>query len=383
MKEEKTSVQKLTYIGFFAAIIAASAQLAIPMPSGAPLTLQTLAIMFSGIVLGPKNGTAAVLVYALLGLIGVPVFAGLSGGPGVIFGRTGGFILSFPILALCAGVGVYKDNKLWLLAWLLLGASVNFLSGALMFGFVTGNGLLASFLMVGLPFIPTELIKIGLATAFGKSINIRVLKGFILAYLVIILTACVNSGEQPTVIDMERVEKTEEAVENLKPGEITTFRFRRNEFQHFLEEPSIENLFMLNERFGIYRKSHKAGHIQGFEFNHNNVEEIPSGYERLGAWPLYIEFIDFMEEENLRSILSERDIENEILFCTAVAHTYWELKENELPPPGTSPGMCIWIHTVDGDYFLEHNASLSDNPHDPNFTFSFYTLEEYRQKYGR
>ena len=171
MINQKSSIQKLTYAGVFAAVIAVSAQIAIPMPGGVPLTLQTLAIMFAGIILGAKNGTLAVVIYVLIGLSGVPVFSGFTGGPGVVFGRTGGFILTFPILAAFAGIGAYK-NRLWLGLWLILGVAVNFLSGTLMFGLVTGNSFPASFFMAALPFIPTELVKIGIAVAFGRSVSL-------------------------------------------------------------------------------------------------------------------------------------------------------------------------------------------------------------------
>ena len=57
-----------------------------------PFTLQTFAVFVTAALLGTKRGTIAVVVYILLGIIGVPVFAGLTGGPSVIAGPTGGFI---------------------------------------------------------------------------------------------------------------------------------------------------------------------------------------------------------------------------------------------------------------------------------------------------
>lgn len=64
----------------FSAFIAASAQLAVPLPSGVPATLQTLSIALCGYCLGIKRSISAVLVYILLGLAGAPVFSGFSGG---------------------------------------------------------------------------------------------------------------------------------------------------------------------------------------------------------------------------------------------------------------------------------------------------------------
>jgi len=170
MMKRSWAIRELCHISIFAAIIAVCAQISVPTAFGVPMTLQTLAISLSGVVLGTKNGTIAVLVYILLGAAGVPVFASLSGGLGVIFGRTGGFILSFPFLACAAGIGA-KKSRLWLILWLAIGAIVNYICGALMFSFITSNGLAASFSFVVAPFVPITIIEIALVVMFGKSIK--------------------------------------------------------------------------------------------------------------------------------------------------------------------------------------------------------------------
>ena len=68
--------------GMMAAILAVLSQISIPLPSGVPITMQTFAVALAGFTLGIWQGSASVLIYLLLGLIGVPVFAGFSGGPG-------------------------------------------------------------------------------------------------------------------------------------------------------------------------------------------------------------------------------------------------------------------------------------------------------------
>ena len=89
----------------FAAVIAVLAQIAIPLPSGVPVTLQTFAVALTGVVLGAKRGSIATFVYILLGAVGVPVFSGFNGGLGAIVGKTGGFIWGFLFLAFFAGLG--------------------------------------------------------------------------------------------------------------------------------------------------------------------------------------------------------------------------------------------------------------------------------------
>ena len=176
------STREICYISIFVAIISVCAQIQIPMPFGVPLTLQTFAIMLTGVVLGVKKGVIAVFVYILLGAFGVPVFSSFSGGPGIIFGRTGGFILSFPLLVIASGVGMYKidklkDNRIWLAFWLTFGTAVNFTCGVFMFSFVMSMPLAISFGYAAAPFIPTELIKIIILIFFGKKIKHSVIGG--------------------------------------------------------------------------------------------------------------------------------------------------------------------------------------------------------------
>ncbi|MCL2617134.1 MAG: biotin transporter BioY [Defluviitaleaceae bacterium] len=173
----KISTGDLCRMAIFVAVIAICAQIAIPMPGGVPMTLQTWAISLAAIVLGTKNGTMAVLVYILLGVVGAPVFAGFAGGLGIVFGATGGFIISFPLMALAAGIGANTRNAagerstIWLIAGLILGTVANFVIGMLYFSFVMGVGLQAAFAAAVLPFIPSALLRIALLPAFAKSIS--------------------------------------------------------------------------------------------------------------------------------------------------------------------------------------------------------------------
>ena len=171
MKTKTLSIRELCSIGLFTAIIAVCAQISIPMPYGVPMTLQTFAIPLAGTILGVKNGTIAALTYVILGAVGAPVFAGFAGGIGILFGRTGGFILAFPLMALAAGIGAKKTNLPWLAMWLVIGAIVLYISGATVFSLVTSNTLAASFAFVVVPFIPTEIVKIVLVVVFTKLIK--------------------------------------------------------------------------------------------------------------------------------------------------------------------------------------------------------------------
>lgn len=78
----------------FAAIIAVLAQIIIPLPF-VPITGQTLAIGLAATILGAKYGTLSVVIYVLMGAIGLPVYAQMAGGLGILFGPTGGFLFAF------------------------------------------------------------------------------------------------------------------------------------------------------------------------------------------------------------------------------------------------------------------------------------------------
>jgi len=163
-------------MALFTALIAACAQISIPLPSGVPITLQTFAIMLAGIILGAKKGTIATLVYVLLALAGTSVLANFTGGVGVVFGRTGGFILSFPVMPLIIGlfnkIGEDKSNKLLLPAGIATAVILNYICGMIYFSIFTSSSLIVAFTACVLPFIPGDTAKIILAIALGKSIKL-------------------------------------------------------------------------------------------------------------------------------------------------------------------------------------------------------------------
>ncbi|MGO1348057.1 MAG: biotin transporter BioY [Brevibacterium aurantiacum] len=112
----------IALIAVFAALLAAFAIMPpIPVgPAGVPITLQTFAIALCGLVLGPWRGGAAVLLYVVLGLLGLPIFSGMSGGIGVLAGPSAGYILSFTLYALATGfvarwaIRRFRGSKLWI-----------------------------------------------------------------------------------------------------------------------------------------------------------------------------------------------------------------------------------------------------------------------------
>lgn len=95
----------LGLIAVFAALVAGSALIAaIPVGGlGVPITLQTLAVMLTGLALGPGRAFAAVGLYVLLGLAGLPIFSGGRSGLGILAGPSAGYIIAFPLAAAAVG----------------------------------------------------------------------------------------------------------------------------------------------------------------------------------------------------------------------------------------------------------------------------------------
>lgn len=176
MKNTKFPIRDICFTGLFAALISVSA-LSIPAPGGIPFTLQTFMIMLAGIILGPKKGVLAVLVYIILGTVGLPVFSGFRGGFGVISGPTGGFIISFAVIAFLAGIGAQGNKIIKPMIFITAGVLLNYLCGMLWYDFVTGNGFAAAFTVCVLPFIPGDAVKVVLAVFAGRQIKAALSKG--------------------------------------------------------------------------------------------------------------------------------------------------------------------------------------------------------------
>ena len=95
--------KNLVLAALFAALTAVCSQIQIPLPM-IPINLALFAVHLCGALLGAKWGALSMAVYALLGAIGVPVFAGFGSGPAVLFGKTGGYILGYILCAAIVGL---------------------------------------------------------------------------------------------------------------------------------------------------------------------------------------------------------------------------------------------------------------------------------------
>ena len=170
--KSKFSVRDICYAGLFAAVIAVMAQISIPMPLGVPMTMQTFAITLAAVVLGSKLSAIASLVYLALGAVGVPVLANFD----KFVGPTGGFLISFPLMAYIIGLGVeHRDAfKGAFVTAVIVGTVVNYVVGVAMFVVVAHSTIAVGITACVLPFIPTAIIKAVLACAIGLNLRKRI-----------------------------------------------------------------------------------------------------------------------------------------------------------------------------------------------------------------
>ena len=168
------TVRETCYAGLFAAVIAIMAQISIPMPGGVPMTMQTFAVTLAAVVLGAKLSTVSMVIYLVLGAVGVPVLAGFTGGLAKFVGPTGGFLI-FSLMAFVIGWGV-EHRKAFPGAFvvaLIAGTVLNYVVGVAMFCALTQSTVAAGLAACVIPFIPTAVIKAVLASVLGFGIRKR------------------------------------------------------------------------------------------------------------------------------------------------------------------------------------------------------------------
>lgn len=172
----------LGLIAVFAALVAGSALIAaIPVGGlGVPITLQTLAVMLTGLALGPGRAFAALGLYLLLGLAGLPIFSGGRSGLGVLAGPSAGYVIGFLLAATAAGwlsvVVLARTRSGKLRAVLLFAAamasSIVFIHGLGILGMMVNAKLdFSKAFLADLVFYPGDIIKNILAVTIALALH--------------------------------------------------------------------------------------------------------------------------------------------------------------------------------------------------------------------
>lgn len=162
------------------AVLAALSLVAVPLPiSPVPMTLQTLGVFLAGGLLGPGLGVLTVAVYILVGVAGVPVFAGGEAGLGVILGPKGGYVVGFLLSVFLVGMAARAVGPKWrggrcvmaMLVGLVAATAVVYVCGAGWLMLVAGMEVRQAIVVGVLPFAPGDVIKIAAAAALIPSVQ--------------------------------------------------------------------------------------------------------------------------------------------------------------------------------------------------------------------
>lgn len=153
------NIRTMVRCALFAALLAVCGWISIPIPPVA-VTLQTFGVLLTLGILGGKRGTASILLYLAMGMLGLPVFAGFRGGAGVLLDATGGFLWGF-----AAGCLVYRAaERLGTLPAMILCQLSCYLFGCLWFRHWAGDiSFAAAAAICIVPYLLPDLMKLWLA----------------------------------------------------------------------------------------------------------------------------------------------------------------------------------------------------------------------------
>lgn len=169
----------LTFNSLFVVLMIILSQFVISL-GPVPFNLGVLGAFLTGLMLTPRNAVFSMSVYIILGLVGLPVFAGFSGGAGVLFGITGGYIIGYIFIAaltsLASGfTSVLSESTgiMLLSAAMLLSLFVCYAFGTVWFMLLTGNGLYQSLAICVIPFVIPDILKLCAALFAAEAIKKR------------------------------------------------------------------------------------------------------------------------------------------------------------------------------------------------------------------
>ncbi len=153
----------------FAALIAICGWISIPVPPVA-FTMQTFGIFLSLGILGGKWGSLSILLYLLLGIVGMPVFSGFQSGVSALAGPTGGFLWGF----LVSGLVYWIVERMGKLSAMVAAQIIAYLCGSWWFGIYSGSGMIPGLAACVLPFLLPDGVKLALACSLSERIGRRI-----------------------------------------------------------------------------------------------------------------------------------------------------------------------------------------------------------------
>lgn len=181
MKDKRMTTYQLAVTALMAAVMCVLGPLSVPIGE-VPISLTNLVICFAVWLLGAKFGTLSVLVYLLLGAVGLPVFSAYSGGLAKLAGPTGGYLIGFLPMAFIGGWVIEKTKGQPVLSGLglVLGIAVSYLFGTAWFVFQMGCELSYALAICVYPFIAFDLAKVVITVLVGGVVRKRLVEAKVL-----------------------------------------------------------------------------------------------------------------------------------------------------------------------------------------------------------
>ncbi len=205
----KNKTRRLTKIALVAALLCVISPFAITFPfSPVPISLATLMLYLSVYIVGKRDAVISCGIYLLIGLVGIPVFSGFTGGIGKVLGPTGGYMIGYLFLTYISGFFWEKCNKakmceksrfdkgekdydnrnrgkngiyyLMQSLGMVLGTAVCYLFGSLWLSYQAGVELHAALNIGVFPFIPGDVVKIAAGVVLGTAVRRRLVKAGII-----------------------------------------------------------------------------------------------------------------------------------------------------------------------------------------------------------
>lgn len=173
---ESRAIVRIALLAAVIAVLGILPGITLPIAMGVPITAQTLGVMLAGIILGPRHGALAALLFLFVVLLGAPLLSGGRGGPGVLFAPSVGFLLGFIPSAYVAGLVMERLKSVPLFAAALIaaftgGVVIEYACGILGLMVVARMSLLQAMIATAV-FVPGDLLK-ALATAFVAEASYR------------------------------------------------------------------------------------------------------------------------------------------------------------------------------------------------------------------
>lgn len=166
------SIREITFIAMATALMAIFSQISIPLPfTAVPITMQVFGVVVIAIVLEEKISAVAMLIFILLGAIGIPVFSNLSGGISVLVGPTGGYIWGFILMAFIIGYAAARKNKELLFLATYISLIIDYLFGVFQLKIVLGLSMEKALMVGAYPFIVKDIIVVALAVVIALMVK--------------------------------------------------------------------------------------------------------------------------------------------------------------------------------------------------------------------